>query len=130
MVDAAQNVLEVMLQFAPGSSEFSARWRHWFNFAVAMYTAKTIGPAGEAVHQYLLAASLGPTREDRALIPGTEARPADVLLPNWTGGKDTALDVTVINPLQTNLVAQAATTPRSRLERGLQQEDDPICRGL
>ena len=36
-----QNVSEVMLEFAPGSSEFSARWRHWFNFAVALYTAKT-----------------------------------------------------------------------------------------
>ena len=38
MVDAAQNVSEVMLEFAPGSSEFSARWRHWFNI---VYTAKT-----------------------------------------------------------------------------------------
>ena len=41
LVDAAQNVSEVMLDFAPGSSELSARWRHWFNFAVALYTAKT-----------------------------------------------------------------------------------------
>ena len=41
MVDAAQNVSEVMLEFAPGSSEFSARWRHWFNMFVALYTAKT-----------------------------------------------------------------------------------------
>ena len=41
LVDTAQNVSEVMLEFAPGSSEFSARWRHWFNFAVALYTAKT-----------------------------------------------------------------------------------------
>ena len=31
MVDAAQNVSEVMLEFAPGSSELSVRWRHWFN---------------------------------------------------------------------------------------------------
>ena len=35
-------------------------------------------------------AALGPTREDRALPPGTEARPADILLPSWSGGKDTA----------------------------------------
>ena len=41
MVDAAQNVSEVMLEFAPGSSEFSARWRHRFNIVVALYTAKT-----------------------------------------------------------------------------------------
>ena len=54
---------------------------------------------------------LGPTREDRALLPGSEARPADVLIPHWTGGRDTALDVTVVNPLQEKLVRQAATTP-------------------
>ena len=51
-----------------------------------------------------------PTREDRALLPGTDARPADVLIPRWTHGKDTALDVTVVNPLKAQLVAQAATT--------------------
>ena len=41
LVDAAQNVSEVMLEFAQGSSELSARWRHWFNMCVALYTAKT-----------------------------------------------------------------------------------------
>ena len=53
---------------------------------------------------------LGPTREDRALLPGSDARPADVLIPNWTGGRDTALDVTVVNPLQAAMVDQAAVT--------------------
>ena len=38
---AAQNVSEVLLEFAPGSSELSGRWRHWFNMFVALYTAKT-----------------------------------------------------------------------------------------
>ena len=32
-------------------------------------------------------AALGPTRQDRALLPGTESRPADILLPGWTGKK-------------------------------------------
>ena len=41
MVEAAQNVSEVMLDFVPGSFEFSARWRYWFNMFVAMYIAKT-----------------------------------------------------------------------------------------
>ena len=54
---------------------------------------------------------LGPTREDRALLPGSEARPADVLIPHWTGGRDTALDVTVVNPLQEKLVRQSSITP-------------------
>ena len=36
-----QNDSEVMLEFAPCSSELSARWRHWFNIVVALYMAKT-----------------------------------------------------------------------------------------
>ena len=49
--------------------------------------------------------------KERALIPGTDARPADLLLPSWTAGRDTALDVTVVSPLQVALVRQAAQTP-------------------
>ena len=56
-------------------------------------------------------ACLAPTREERALIPGTDARPADLLLPSWTAGRDTALDVTVVSPLQVAMVRQAAQTP-------------------
>jgi hypothetical protein len=29
--------------------------------------------------------------------------PADILLPNWTQGRGTALDITVVNPLQAAL---------------------------
>ena len=35
-------------------------------------------------------------------------RPADVLLPFWANGKDAALDVSVVNPLQQQLVEQVA----------------------
>ena len=56
-------------------------------------------------------ACLTPSREDRALLPGTDARPADLYIPAWTGGKDTALDITVVNPLQVAMVQQAAVTP-------------------
>jgi hypothetical protein len=62
----------------------------------------------DTLYHTAVSASLGPTREDRALIPGTEARPADVLIPNWCAGKDAAMDVTVVNPLQTRMVDQAA----------------------
>ena len=58
-----------------------------------------------------MSAALGPAKEERALIPGSDARPADVLIPSWISGKDTALDVTVVNPLQTQLLDQAATHP-------------------
>ena len=54
---------------------------------------------------------MGATREERDLLPGTTARPGDVFIPHWTAGRGTALDITVINPLQSSLVAQAAITP-------------------
>ena len=39
-------------------------------------------------------------------------RPADILIPGWCGGRDAALDVTVIHPLQDGRVRTgAATTP-------------------
>ena len=55
-----------------------------------------------------VAACLGPTREGRALLPGEGGKPADVFLPHWAQGKDAALDVTVVNPLQAAMVNEAA----------------------
>ena len=63
-----------------------------------------------------VAASLGPTREGRALLPGEGGKPADVFLPHWAQGKDAALDVTVINPLQGAMVQEAAATPGHALQ--------------
>ena len=65
----------------------------------------------DILYHTAVSASLGPTKEGRFLVPGTDSRPADVLIPHWTGGKDSALDVTVINPLQSATVTQAAITP-------------------
>ena len=42
-----------------------------------------------------VSAGLGPTREGRFLLPGADRRPADAMVPNWVGGRDAALDVTV-----------------------------------
>ena len=53
-------------------------------------------------------AGLGPAREFRGLIPGSAARPADIFLRNWDRGKDAALDVTVISPLQAAVVDREA----------------------
>ena len=54
----------------------------------------------DAVYHTAVSALLGPRREDRAILPGADNRPADVLLPNWSGGKDAAIDITVVNPLR------------------------------
>ena len=78
-------------------------------------------------------AALGPTREDRALLPGTEAKPADILLPGWSGGKDTALDITVVNPLQTQFINQSAAVAghalRKAYERKMQRYGDSCKQG-
>ena len=59
---------------------------------------------------------MGPI-EERALIPGSEARPADDLIPKWSEGRDTALDITVVNYLRSALVNVAAKTPDNDLKR-------------
>ena len=69
----------------------------------------------DAIFDIAVAAALGPTKEGRFLLPGADRRPADVFIPTWAGGRDAALDVTVINPLQAATVARAATTPGSAL---------------
>ena len=38
------------------------------------------------------------------MLKGSNDRPADLLVPNWCSVKDTALDFTVVNPLQAALV--------------------------
>ena len=62
------------------------------------------------------AAVLNPVKEGRFLLPGTDRRPADVFIPNWSAGLDAALDITVINPLQQATVDGAATTPGFSLD--------------
>ena len=50
-------------------------------------------------------------KEENALLPDTNARPADVLIPHWTEGRDTALDVTVVSPLLTDRLANSVSSP-------------------
>ena len=53
---------------------------------------------------------MAPRRRSTACSPAgsTEEHPADVLIPIWTHGKDTTIDVTVVNPLQSGLVVKVA----------------------
>ena len=44
------------------------------------------------------------------LLPGEGGRTADIFIPHWSAGRDAALDVTVINPLQAAQVHGAAAT--------------------
>ncbi len=44
---------------------------------------------------------------------GDQTRPADILVPSWNLGKDAALDVTVVNPLNNTNIEGAITAPGS-----------------
>ena len=70
----------------------------------------------DALFQAAVQAGLGPRKEPDGLLPGSDDRPADVLIPFWTGGQDTALDVTVVNPLQTALVTRASQDGESAVD--------------
>ena len=45
------------------------------------------------------------------------ARPADLLIPRWSGGKYAALDVTVTSPLANSNVMEAAKKAGAALDR-------------
>ena len=70
----------------------------------------------DTLHSTAVKAALGPTKEGQYLLPGEGGKPADIFIPRHSGGKDSALDVTVINPLQAATVAQAAETPGYALQ--------------
>ena len=62
-------------------------------------------------------AQLAPLKEQAALLPGVSSRPADVLLPNFAGGRHLALDVMVLSSHQAALVDGAARDPGHALQQ-------------
>ena len=61
-------------------------------------------------------------KEGRFLLPGRDARPADLLIPRWCGGQDAALDVTVVSALQPAMVAGSATTDNFAVTKAFQRK--------
>ena len=70
----------------------------------------------DAIYQVAASSNLAPRKEENALLPGTSARPADILIPHWTGGRDTALDVTVVSPLLIDRLDLSISAPGHTLE--------------
>ena len=71
----------------------------------------------DAIFATAASAHLGPSKEDRALLPGCDGRPADVMVNNFAeGGLHAALDITVVNPLQSATVRRAGDEPGYALE--------------
>ena len=71
----------------------------------------------DIIFETAASAALAPVREGRHLLPGQGAKPADILLPRWSDGRDAALDVTVTSSLATSHVAGAAAVAGSALDK-------------
>ena len=69
-----------------------------------------------------VSAALGPVREEKSLLPGRAARPGDIFLRHWSGGKDCAWDVTVANSLAPSHVAGAAAEAGSALRKACERK--------
>ena len=85
----------------------------------------------DAVYETPVAAGLGPVKVGRFLLPGTDRRPADILVPNWVVGKDAAMDVTIVTPLQAATMPAAAQTAGHALNHAYDQkvnEAEELCR--
>ena len=86
----------------------------------------------DTLHKTAVSAALGPTKEGRFLLPGEGGKPADIFIPRWAGGKDAALDVTIVNPLQDALVQEASLTAGHALsvahKRKLDKSWESCCR--
>ena len=69
------------------------------------------------------------------MLPGSERCPADIFLPNWSGGKNTALDVTVVNPLRADFLEREAETPGFALDQAYKRKMSQVgasceCEGI
>ena len=71
----------------------------------------------DVIFEAAASADLGPVKEERHLLPGTIARPGDVVIRRWSNGKDGAIDVTVTSPLASSNVAGAAAEAGASLTK-------------
>ena len=125
LLDAQGDAREVALQFRDSFGDHALCCGHYGERITRHNRIR------DHIFSVAVAAALGPVREGRFLIPGTDRRPADVFIPSWADGLDAALDVTVVTPLQDATVAQAAVDAGHALQfafnRKMRQADD-LCR--
>ena len=70
----------------------------------------------DLIYEAASSASLAPVKEEKHLLPGSQARPGDVMIRRWSDGKDAALDVTVTSPLASSNLAAAIARPGRTLD--------------
>ena len=77
----------------------------------------------DVLYEAAASADLGPSREEPHLLPGTAARPGDVIIRRWHNGQDVAIDVTVASPLSPTYVAGAAAEAGKTLAKDRKMRD-------
>lgn len=85
----------------------------------------------DAICEAASSAALAPQRERRDLFPNSTERPADIFLKSWVQGKDAALDVTVISPLQEAQLRHEADRAGAALDAAKKRKMDhyyALCR--
>ena len=82
---------------SPGRKSCDPRWAYSSSLYSASYSHSQ--------------AALSPVREERAILPGSQSRPADIFLRSYHNGLDCAIDVTVISPVQKALLVKSAEVP-------------------
>ena len=70
----------------------------------------------DALYHTAVEAQLAAYKEECALLPGLNARPADVMLPHHSGGQHLALDITMVSSLDVQLVEGAGREPGHALQ--------------
>ena len=76
----------------------------------------------DVVFEAAASADLGPSKEEPHLLPGSVARPGDILIRRWFNGKDGALDVTVTSPLATSNVLGASREAGKSLTKAYERK--------
>ena len=78
----------------------------------------------DVLYEAASSAALAPIREAPHLLPGSVARPGDLLIRRWVDGKDGAIDVTVTGPLAQSNVASASAAAGGALEKAFKRKVD------
>ena len=80
-------------------------------FAVDIGERASVDRLCDALHDMTAAAALSPVKERRFLLPGVDRHPSKILISGWASGREAALDITVIYPIQQDTSAGASVTP-------------------
>ena len=65
----------------------------------------------DTIHNIASQAGLALHNEEQGLLDQSDHRLKYISIPFWTSGQDTALNIVVINPIQSNLLIKAASAP-------------------